>query len=231
MELPDYYAILGVSEQADRKTIERAYRALARQFHPDVNPSPDAHQRMAAINEAYQVLRDPQRRERYNAARALHQRLQKEAPLEIPLGRGLATEWMQAVSVQNLQWQQAWRQKQQQFQQQVEYLFRARGYEVLHRRPREDDPLFQEVLFRRRREQVLIGIDFSPIVIPSRIRRFVDGLEKWPQASRIAYFGRQDFVKAAVRLAKDAGIFVYNGPLLKQVYAQTLRRYGRRKRA
>lgn len=56
-----------VAEIADLEVITAVYRALARRYHPDLNRSPDAARRMAEINEAYQVLRDPQRRARYDA--------------------------------------------------------------------------------------------------------------------------------------------------------------------
>ncbi|MFN8473230.1 MAG: J domain-containing protein [Anaerolineae bacterium] len=68
--LPDYYAVLQVSPTAETAIIEAAYRQLARLYHPDVNPAPGAKERMQAINAAYEVLGDPQRRAEYDAARA-----------------------------------------------------------------------------------------------------------------------------------------------------------------
>ncbi|HWB67488.1 MAG TPA: DnaJ domain-containing protein, partial [Mycobacteriales bacterium] len=59
----DYYAILGVSRNASNEEIKRAYRKLARQLHPDVNPSEDAHQRFTEVQAAYDVLSDPQKRQ------------------------------------------------------------------------------------------------------------------------------------------------------------------------
>src|SRR2546423_13108117 len=62
----DYYALLGVSRQATDEQIRSAYRKLARQYHPDVNSASDAAERFKAVTEAYEVLTDPQRRQRYD---------------------------------------------------------------------------------------------------------------------------------------------------------------------
>ncbi|GAA5113007.1 molecular chaperone DnaJ [Haloechinothrix salitolerans] len=58
----DYYGILGVAKNASDQEIKRAYRKLAREFHPDVNPSEDAQQKFAEVTTAYEVLSDPQKR-------------------------------------------------------------------------------------------------------------------------------------------------------------------------
>ena len=62
----DYYEILGVSRDADKEEIKGAYRRLARKYHPDVNKEPGAEDRFKEINRAYEVLSEPEIRERYN---------------------------------------------------------------------------------------------------------------------------------------------------------------------
>src|SRR5438132_1629672 len=62
----DYYVLLGVPRSASDEQIRSAYRKLARQYHPDVNSASDASERFKAITEAYEVLTDPQRRQRYD---------------------------------------------------------------------------------------------------------------------------------------------------------------------
>lgn len=63
----DYYEVLGVPRSATREDIQRAYRRLARTYHPDLNPDPAAAERFKEITEAYNVLSDPQQRRRYDA--------------------------------------------------------------------------------------------------------------------------------------------------------------------
>jgi curved DNA-binding protein CbpA len=69
----DLYQILEVDSQAGIDQIKRAYRRLARRYHPDINPSPNAKGRMQAINQAYEVLGDPVKRARYDRWRLLMQ--------------------------------------------------------------------------------------------------------------------------------------------------------------
>ena len=65
--MADYYDVLGVSRDADEKTIRQSYRKLARQFHPDLNPGNDeAAGKFKEINEAYEVLSNADSREKYN---------------------------------------------------------------------------------------------------------------------------------------------------------------------
>ncbi|MGW4471341.1 DnaJ C-terminal domain-containing protein [Nonomuraea sp. NPDC004354] len=63
----DFYEALGVPRTADQDDIQRAYRRLARAYHPDVNKDPQAEDRFKEISEAYQVLSDPETRRRYDA--------------------------------------------------------------------------------------------------------------------------------------------------------------------
>ena len=62
----DYYEILGVSRDASKEDVKRAYRRLARKYHPDVNKEPGAEERFKEINRAYEVLSEPETRARYD---------------------------------------------------------------------------------------------------------------------------------------------------------------------
>lgn len=62
----DFYDVLGVARDADAEAIRRAYRTLARRYHPDVNKQHGAEERFKAISEAYEVLSDPDKRARYD---------------------------------------------------------------------------------------------------------------------------------------------------------------------
>ncbi len=63
----DYYKTLGVERTASHEDIQRAYRKLARQYHPDINKDVDAEEKFKEINEAYEVLGDPEKRKQYDS--------------------------------------------------------------------------------------------------------------------------------------------------------------------
>src|SRR5947209_8800117 len=78
----DYYEVLGVSRDADQDAIRRAYRKLARQYHPDLNSDSDAEERFKQLGEAYEVLSDAEKRARYDRLGASWRDEQREAPEE-----------------------------------------------------------------------------------------------------------------------------------------------------
>ena len=67
MQFKDYYEVLGVPSGAAADVIKSAYRRLARKYHPDVSKEADAARHMAAVNEANEVLSDPEKRSAYDA--------------------------------------------------------------------------------------------------------------------------------------------------------------------
>lgn len=70
MQFKDYYAVLGVEPSAGDAEIKTAYRRLARKYHPDVSKEAGAEEQFKAVNEAYEALRDPQKRAAYDQLRA-----------------------------------------------------------------------------------------------------------------------------------------------------------------
>jgi molecular chaperone DnaJ len=62
----DYYGILGVRRDAGADEIKKAYRRLARELHPDVNPDPHLQERFKEVTQAYEVLSDPEKRQMYD---------------------------------------------------------------------------------------------------------------------------------------------------------------------
>src|SRR5271155_1793426 len=66
MQYRDYYEVLGVARGADADTVKRAYRKLARKYHPDVSKEKNAETKFKEVQEAYEVLRDPEKRAAYD---------------------------------------------------------------------------------------------------------------------------------------------------------------------
>ena len=65
-EKRDYYEVLGISKGASEDEIKKAYRSLAKKYHPDINKAPDAEEKFKEINEAYEVLSDPNKKATYD---------------------------------------------------------------------------------------------------------------------------------------------------------------------
>ncbi|SDR15411.1 curved DNA-binding protein [Pseudoxanthomonas sp. CF385] len=88
MQFKDYYAVLGVEPSAGDAEIKTAYRRLARKYHPDVSKEAGAEDQFKAVNEAYEALRDPQKRAAYDQLRARGYRPGEEFRPPPDFGRG-----------------------------------------------------------------------------------------------------------------------------------------------
>lgn len=108
--LKDYYSILGISFNASDDEIKRAYRALSKRWHPDVNPGLDTTAIMQDINEAYCILRNPVMRARYDAeyvkkpaggdmhAEVLRRAIKKAEIYAVNYTRWIIANWVRKVS-------------------------------------------------------------------------------------------------------------------------------------
>lgn len=87
-EARDYYRVLQVDPDAEPDVIHAAYRRLAAKYHPDVNQSPEAADRMTEINAAYGVLKDPDQRAQYDRARGAAYARAQPRPRPAPVATG-----------------------------------------------------------------------------------------------------------------------------------------------
>jgi len=71
MKFRDYYKVMGVDQTASADEIKKAYRVLARKFHPDVSKEQNAEDKFKELGEAYEVLKDPEKREEYDNLRKM----------------------------------------------------------------------------------------------------------------------------------------------------------------
>lgn len=92
MEFKDYYKILGVSDNADQADIKKAYRKLARKYHPDVSKEPDAEAKFKDVGEAYEVLGDPEKRAEYDQIRQLGARGHRRGAAGAGAGAGFSED-------------------------------------------------------------------------------------------------------------------------------------------
>jgi curved DNA-binding protein len=96
MEFKDYYKILGVNRKDSTKDIKKAYRKLARKYHPDVNPGDDdAAKKFQDINEAHEVLADPEKRQQYDRFGSQWQQYEKSG------GTPKGFNWAESPFAQN----------------------------------------------------------------------------------------------------------------------------------
>lgn len=94
MSFTDYYRVLGIEKGASEAEIKKAFRSLAREYHPDANPNnPSAEEKFKEISEAYEVLSDPQKRAKYDQISSQYQASQRTG------GRGT---WQQQYNPQDL---------------------------------------------------------------------------------------------------------------------------------
>lgn len=91
MKFKDYYEVLGVEPSAGEAELKTAYRRMARKYHPDVSKEPGAEDRFKSVNEAYEALRDPQKRAAYDRLRAQGYRSGEEFRPPPDFGRGGAS--------------------------------------------------------------------------------------------------------------------------------------------
>jgi curved DNA-binding protein len=112
MDFKDYYEILGIASNADKKIIQQTFRQLARKHHPDVNPgNKEAEEKFKTYNEAYQVLSDAKQRKKYDELRAQYQQWQQAGGKKQDFdwqswsaepGRGTRTQTVNAEDLEDL---------------------------------------------------------------------------------------------------------------------------------
>lgn len=90
MDYVDYYNVLGIDRSADKDAVTKAYRLLARQYHPDRNGAPEAEEKFRQISEAYEVLTDPEKRAAYDRYGAEWQAARGGVP---PTGEYADRDW------------------------------------------------------------------------------------------------------------------------------------------
>ncbi len=216
IEEQDYYRLLGISPDASLQEIERAYRRLARRYHPDVNPAPDAHERMAAINQAYQVLRHPERRARYNARRRLQVRLEHTAPLVCRSG-GLAAHWQHTLLTQQTAWRARTSRLLDRLVQQASFAYQAYGYAILQTLPR--GPWITDLLLRRRQTYALARLHAFPLITRPHVQALLDELHTTDHVTG-AYITTGFFTTSAQALAEAHRLPCYDGQTFASIYRQ-----------
>ena len=106
MDFRDYYSTLGISKTASAKEIKQAFRKLARKYHPDVNPGDKAAEaKFKEVNEANEVLSDPEKRKKYDELGANWRAYENAppgarpgSPFGGPFGAGQGGQWSTAAA-------------------------------------------------------------------------------------------------------------------------------------
>ena len=98
MTQKDYYKTMGLSRDASDKDIKLAYRRLARKYHPDLNKEPNAEEQFKALGEAYEVLKDPEKRRQYDQFGAEPQQAPPyEWRTQAGPGPGVDSDWFESI--------------------------------------------------------------------------------------------------------------------------------------
>lgn len=138
---PDYYAVLGVEFDASDDELRRAWRVAVKRWHPDTNRSPEAHRMMTRVNEAWEVLGDPERRAEYDA-------------VYFRLRAAMAEEERRRREEERLEWERRERLRQQELERKRREAEAARRRAAEEERRRvETERLERERLERERRER------------------------------------------------------------------------------
>lgn len=179
----DHYQTLQVSPQASQEEIEQAYHLLARRYHPDVNPSPEAHEQMVRLNQAYRTLKDSQQRRRYDALRRVCHILEREAPLTGPSSRKRPHPRAVALLTvdQTMRWRQALAAAMETWQYRVRtFYIRVQNYrweQTLARSETITDLLFSRKRIFRGKAYLLVRLHLSPLVLREDVQAFLQELE------------------------------------------------------
>lgn len=222
--LPDYYAVLEILPTASQSDIERAFRALARRYHPDLNHAPDAHERMALINQAYQVLRDAKQRAQYDQERAVWRELGRIAPLKASKKTTLNNRVFATFYEQQILWRENVQSYIEVVLERVMYAYEAYGYEIL-KTERVEEHVADLII--RRRTVALTRVDIGVLISSERVRLWLKRLSRLPKGATGAYITTGFFDKGACTLRSTRKFVCYDGLSFAEVYRKALQKRSR----